>query len=312
MTYPQTRRSQPGKGWLRDRTHNTMRAYSTPASADALLARLEGVHRAGKGWRACCPAHGSKSDSLSIVEGDAGRVLVHCHAGCTTQAIMEAVGLTTADLCPRGDGDRRVRPVDTASAALIAASARRRRAAEERQRHVEAAARALALWEGASEASASHPYLRSKRVAPYAIREAGGWLLIPIRDASGTLWNLQRIGASGCKLFERGARICGLFHLIGEPVADVLCIAEGFATGASVHAATGYPVAVAFNAGNLEPVARALRASYPTARIIVCADDDTSTAERIGRNPGMEAATAAARAVGGLLAVPHFGMEAAA
>ncbi|TAL73709.1 MAG: toprim domain-containing protein [Rhodanobacter sp.] len=311
MTAYQTRRSPAATG-LRDRTHNTTRAYSTPADAGLLLARLEGVHRAGKGWRACCPAHGSKSASLSIVEGDAGMVLVRCHAGCTAQAIAEAVGLTLADLCPRRDADHRTGSRNAADVALIVASARRRREAEERQRHAEAAGRALALWEGASEASASHPYLRTKRVAPYGIREVGGWLLIPICDTAGALWNVQRIGIGGCKLFERGARIRGLFHLIGTPVADVLCIAEGYATGASVHAATGYPVAVAFNAGNLEPVAINLRASYPTARIVICADNDTATAERIGRNPGMEAATAAARAVGGLLAVPHFGMEAAA
>ncbi|MBL0168493.1 MAG: toprim domain-containing protein, partial [Propionivibrio sp.] len=80
-----------------------------------------------------------------------------------------------------------------------------------------------------------------------------------------------------------------------------------FATGASIHEATGYPVAVAFNAGNLEPVAKALRAKFPDLRLIVCADDDVGTAG----NPGMTKATAAARAVGALLAVPDFGRAAA-
>ncbi|MBK6657710.1 MAG: hypothetical protein IPG43_05945 [Proteobacteria bacterium] len=44
-----------------------------------------------------------------------------------------------------------------------------------------------------------------------------------------------------------------------------------------MHAATGYPVAVAFNAGNLAAVTRALRQSHPRARLIVCADDDMDT-----------------------------------
>jgi putative DNA primase/helicase len=62
-------------------------------------------------------------------------------------------------------------------------------------------------------------------------------------------------------------------------------------------------VAVAFNAGNLLPVCQALRAKYTAWRLVIVADDDHATPG----NPGMSKATAAARAVGGLLAVPDFG-----
>jgi putative DNA primase/helicase len=66
-----------------------------------LLARLDGVKPAGQDkWTAKCPAHDDRSPSLSIGIGDDGRVLVHCfaNAACTPEAIVEAVGLTLADL----------------------------------------------------------------------------------------------------------------------------------------------------------------------------------------------------------------------
>ena len=62
-------------------------------------------------------------------------------------------------------------------------------------------------------------------------------------------------------------------------------------------------MAVCFHAGNLEPVARALRAKFPRMRLVVCADNDQATPG----NPGVTQALAAARAVGGYLAVPDFG-----
>jgi putative DNA primase/helicase len=49
-----------------------------------------------------------------------------------------------------------------------------------------------------------------------------------------------------------------------------LCLCEGYATGASIHEATDYPVAVAFNAGNLGPVAQALQARFPSSRLVLC------------------------------------------
>jgi putative DNA primase/helicase len=291
------RSHQSGPGW---------QGHSTPAGARLLLSRLEGVKRAGKGWRARCPAHGSGSDSLSVVESDSGRVLVRCHAQCTAAAIVAAVGLRLSDLCPareRGRPD----PLVYAQAAALAASAKRKREAEEVARQQSAARAASARWEAATPADAGHPYLRAKRVEAHGIRQSDGLLLVPMRDGDGVLWGVQSIAGDGAKRFQPGARKRGLWHLLGGPVVDGLCIAEGYATAASIHAAVGGPVAVAFDAGNLLPVARALRALHPSARIVVCADDDAATAARLGRNPGIEAAEAAARAVGGSVARPVFG-----
>jgi putative DNA primase/helicase len=89
---------------------------------------------------------------------------------------------------------------------------------------------------------------------------------------------------------------------IGKP-DGLLYIAEGYATGASIHEATGYAVAVAFNAGNMVAVARTMRSKFPNLRLILCADDDTGTPG----NPGLVKAREAAQAVGGSLAVPDFG-----
>lgn len=67
-----------------------------------LLDRLEGVRKAGgKGWTARCPAHDDKRPSLSIAEGDDGRVLLHCFGGCGAGDIVAAIGLELGDLFPR-------------------------------------------------------------------------------------------------------------------------------------------------------------------------------------------------------------------
>ena len=83
---------------------------------------------------------------------------------------------------------------------------------------------------------------------------------------------------------------------------DTLCIAEGYATAASIYESTGYAVAVAFDAGNLEPVAVTLRRKFPKTKIVICADNDIGTP----RNPGLTRALEAARAVDGLVALPTF------
>ena len=66
-----------------------------------LLDRLENVRSAGAGrWSAKCPGHEDRRNSLSVARGDDGRCLVHCHAGCGTGAILDACGLSQAELFP--------------------------------------------------------------------------------------------------------------------------------------------------------------------------------------------------------------------
>ena len=192
-----------------------------------------------------------------------------------------------------------------------AAAAREQAERDKRQR--EAATEAARLWGEASEPGADLAgYLQRKGIKPYGVRvNAAGDVLVPMRDAAGELWNVQTIKpakpADGGpdKLFLKGGRKSGLSHWCGASEgAPVLLIAEGYGTGASVHEATGRPVAVAFDAGNLAPVVRALRGRYPAARIVVCGDDDQGTAARTGRNPGREKATEAAKLARGLPVFP--------
>jgi len=67
-----------------------------------LLEKLPGARKAGNGWSACCPAHDDQKASLSVSAGTDGSVLVKCHAGCTTEAVLNAVGSTLRDLFPQG------------------------------------------------------------------------------------------------------------------------------------------------------------------------------------------------------------------
>jgi putative DNA primase/helicase len=152
-----------------------------------------------------------------------------------------------------------------------------------------------------ADAATMHPYLIAKGVKAHGLKVFVDKLLIPMRDTAGKLHSLQAITPDGEKRFHYGGRIKGCYHSIGRP-AGRLVIAEGYATGASIHEATGDAVAVAFNAGNLEAVALALRAKYPDLVLIVAADDDHLT----DGNPGMSKAMAAALAVGGLVAAPSF------
>ena len=182
---------------------------------------------------------------------------------------------------------------------------RRERESEEARRKSEAKAKAAAIWQKAEPAPGEHPYLIRKGIKASGAKLYNDALLIPMRDG-GDIHSLQFIGPDGDKRFLTGGRVKGCYFSIGNPNgAAALCIAEGFATGATIHETTGYPVAVAFNAGNVGAVAKAMRDKFPDLPLILCADDDTQTEG----NPGLTAATEAARSVGGLLALPDFGFD---
>ena len=181
------------------------------------------------------------------------------------------------------------------------AEARKQAEADLKERQAEAAGKALSIWNAAKPAPADHPYLTRKAIKASGARLHNDALVVPMR-ADGEIFSLQFIGTEGEKRFLTGGRVAGSYFSIGKP-DGVMCICEGYATGATIHEATGYAVAVAFNAGNLEPVALALRAKFPDLRLIICADDDAQTPG----NPGLSKATAAAKSAGALLALPDFG-----
>ena len=77
---------------------------------DKILQHLSKVKKTSKGYQAQCPAHADKSPSLSIKETADGRILLHCHAGCTAEAVVASIGLKLSDLYPATNTTRRPPP----------------------------------------------------------------------------------------------------------------------------------------------------------------------------------------------------------
>lgn len=197
-------------------------------------------------------------------------------------------------------------PAERAGIRRMVERAKAARAAEIAERHQAAAERAAILWDNASPADPDHSYLLRKGIRPHGIRQQGVGLLVPV-TIDGALASVQTIDASGSKRFLKGGRITGGSYLINTDTRrpDIL-IAEGFATGATLHQELGAAVYVAFNAGNLIHVGRYIRHLHPRADIIVCADDDRWTEG----NPGRTKGRAAAVEIGVRLLVPDFtGMD---
>ena len=180
---------------------------------------------------------------------------------------------------------------------------RRKRQAEQLARHTEVAARASELWNCAAEAM-WHPYLKNKRVLPLGIRQHNDLLVIPLTDTDGKVWSVQTIDQDGRKRFLSGGRKKACFCQIGGPIKDHFYLCEGWATGATIHMHLDEhaPVIVAFDAGNLLPVAQALRLKYPDTGITIAADNDRWGEVNIGLDKGREAAAA----IGAELIYPTF------
>lgn len=188
----------------------------------------------------------------------------------------------------------------------------------------EVAKEAEELWANATDRG-THPYLEQKKLsklhgARIHLNESGHpVLLVPMRDREGKLWNITRIytkkfeGTGTNKFVLKGGLKVGVFHTLGEiREQSTVYLAEGFATGASIfEALSNQPVVVCFDAGNLKPVALALRESYPDAKFIFCADDDRHTKRSNGQlwNPGKEKALEAASLVNGTVLLPRFRAE---
>lgn len=182
--------------------------------------------------------------------------------------------------------------------------------ADEAERAAREAAR---VWH-AYVAEGQSDYLVRKGVGAHGVRfdpNGHGTMLVPMLDVRGKVHGLQIIrgknrgGNLEKQYFPAGLAKQGHFHLLGGMPTWIVLVAEGYATAASLYEATGLPVAVAFDAGNLVPVAAEIHKHYKRARILVCADDDYLTAG----NPGVTAASTAALAVGGAFVAPVFAAD---
>lgn len=197
------------------------------------------------------------------------------------------------------------------------AEAEQERLERERKRAM-AAERAASIWNLAADVEGDdHPYLQRKGVLSFGMR-LGKWrngqeaLLVPIQNIDGHLVSLQAIFANEAAEIGRdrdylpgGQKRGGFFLLGGKPVGSqpIIAVCEGYATGASIHMAEGHCAAVAFDAGNVPNVARAMRELYPAATILVCADNDQWNKSG---NDGIHYARQAASSANAILVVPKF------
>ena len=233
----------------------------------------------------------------------------------------------------RDDSQRREStPEELGKRAQIDSERRAKEEAEIQRGRADAADKAARVWAIATAAMPDHPYLARKQVQPVpTLREIdanraaellgykpkvgdellrGRLLVVPVRrEGSPGLSTLELIDGHGRKtaLAGRGTKSGGFWatYKLPEGGGDglTLIIGEGVATTLSASSAAGCLGVAALSSCNLEKVATALRGRYPAARLVVIADLVKATGE-----PDTHAVEAA-RAAGGLLAVPDFGPE---
>ena len=191
-------------------------------------------------------------------------------------------------------------------------------------RYQAAAKLAHTIWRNSKALTAAdlgHPYLRNKgiqdltAVAGIRINRYQGQnkLVIPVylRDeqtGKTELVNVQQIDEHGTKRFLYGGQKSGGYAILNGTHADMaqgFYLAEGYATAASVHLATGKPVVIAFDAGNLPVVAARIAERDnlpPETPIYLAADND-----RVSQT-GLTKATEAAAWLGGRaqIRLPEF------
>lgn len=161
-------------------------------------------------------------------------------------------------------------------------------------------------WSKMPAAPDSHAYLSRKSVPAASGVKLDKYdnLVIPLRNTAGELRTLQYIKPDGTKNLKKDAEKTGNFFVVGGELSPQLPIlyAEGYATAASLHQATGIPVVMTVDAGNMVTVSRNLKALYPdTAHIILGEDDFTKT-----DNKGLNKAREAAAAIDGTYIIPQF------
>jgi len=179
-----------------------------------------------------------------------------------------------------------------------------RKAEEENRRKgwADAASKAYARVCAATKADEEHPYLVRKGIKPLGrVYSEGANLLIPMyRDPKDpkSVCSVQTIAPDGSKRFMKGGEL-GIGIVSDEfGVGDWAYLCEGYATGVSVHEATGEPVFISFSAGRLKAAAEVIRNAY-SRRVRVVADND---ANGVGEKYAKE--------TGDYVLIPDEGMDA--
>ncbi|EML8490019.1 hypothetical protein WAB73_003249 [Salmonella enterica subsp. enterica] len=157
-------------------------------------------------------------------------------------------------------------------------------------------------------APATHPYLVRKQVpAVEGVRQDKyGNLVIPLHNLKNEIRTVEYIAPDGSKNLKKGGEKSGNFFVVGgelqnNPQSPVL-YAEGYATAASLFLATGHPVVMTVDAGNLVTVSQNLKQAYPDSPHIIFGEDDFTKKD----NKGLNKAREAAQLIGAEYVIPTF------
>jgi len=252
------------------------------------------LKKAGRNKVAVCPFHPDRSPSLVLYPDDT----YHCFgcsahgdvidfvAGMQNLSIGEAIRYLTGGNAPMlDDADRERRHAEA-----------RKREADFRRKQEDAIQVARGRWARAVAINGTpNPYLARKNVAPYGCRCEGQNLLVPMYGLDGLIQSVQAIEPDGTKIFHPGAPAKGATLTLMPDREGPVVVVEGFATGATVQAATGLTVVVGFSKGALVEAAGIASARFPGRSIIVGADVN-----------GVDVAEKAAAAVSGRVIVPDL------
>jgi putative DNA primase/helicase len=157
-----------------------------------------------------------------------------------------------------------------------------RKSEEIKKNQEKTATKAQIIWDG-SALEGESPYLERKNVGAFGVRFYGKNVIVPMVK-EGRLRSLQCIKPDGFKKYMEGGEVNGCFAMIQG--TSIVALAEGYATAASIHMATGWTVIICFTAYNLVNVAPYFRRK----KCIICADDDYANEVNVGKKCGLRAA----------------------
>lgn len=151
----------------------------------------------------------------------------------------------------------------------------------------------------------------SQTIEPFKYVQA---LLLPIQEKNGKIASLQAYFFEdqefyGDRAYLKAGKKSGCYFLLGTP-RDTIVVTEGYATGCSIHEATGWAVMVAFDSSNLVNIAKTARELFPQAEIIIAGDNDPDNPQTGKPGAGITAANDAGNAANGRVLFPDaVGMD---
>ncbi|EGE7511424.1 DNA primase, partial [Escherichia coli] len=215
----------------------------------------------------------------------------------------------SADNSPTTWTFSRAENIDPLARLHLKASAQQNRDEKERklqQQYNKQAGYARSYLNGLPQATA-HEYLTRKgiRAAPGVRLNNKNELVIPFSNGRGEIRSYQRIPVTGGKdaRILKGSEKSGNWFAFGTPEnGRPLLFAEGYATAASLHEATGLPVLMTIDADNMINVAKNARKIWTDSPFVFCADNDHQ--RKI--NKGVSSAKKAAASTHGEVIIPAF------